>query len=52
LPERDIISNTCLPFEDEVPSPNTYAFPLLSVRIDAQHTYAVPKEPVPSPPDR
>src|SRR5581483_1638576 len=32
FPERDIISNTCLPFEDEVPSPNTYAFPLLSVR--------------------
>src|SRR5579884_3375729 len=33
LVERDIISNTCLPFDDDVPTPNTYALPLLSVRI-------------------
>src|SRR5438309_2000176 len=29
----DIISNDCLPFEGDVPMPNTYAVPALSVRI-------------------
>src|SRR5580765_6908234 len=29
----DISSNACLPCDDEVPTPNTYAFPWLSVRI-------------------
>src|SRR5919109_976269 len=32
LVERDIISNTRLPPDEDVPSPNTYAVPLLSVR--------------------
>src|SRR5438067_11135219 len=33
LVETDISSNACLPFDDEVPTPNTYALPWPSVRI-------------------
>jgi hypothetical protein len=33
LVETDIISNACLPAEEDVPTPNTYALPWLSVRI-------------------
>src|SRR3954452_19015136 len=33
LNERDISSNACFPCEETVPTPKTYAVPLLSVRM-------------------
>src|SRR3954451_24528170 len=33
LVETDVNSNACLPSDDTVPTPNTYALPRLSVRI-------------------
>src|ERR1700761_6709978 len=33
LLETDISSNACLASEEDVPTPNTYTFPWLSVRI-------------------